>query len=217
MNRVDTVAALMHDFVLIPEGRTDFEWLGLLARTVALHQTWAAPQDCNFDAYVGVIPTHDGAVVATVSALTPLHPRIAALVDGDGAGVGYANELVQGGIPNSGVIIRWPDGWMIEDVLGWIVEAHAAACLGGIDIQPPVATAAELVQRLKSENRPAHGIKKDTSAYEAIADAIGATAVCRQRVVTLLNAITSALRGQATPHFAVDPVHQAVRILQPWH
>lgn len=215
VNRVDTIAALMHDFVLVPEGRTDFEWLGLLARAVALHQSWAAPQDCSFDPHVGVVPTHDGAVVATVSALTPLHPRIAALVDGDVPGIGYADELVQVGVPNSGVIIRWPNDWTIEDLLGWIIEADPVACLGAIDIAPAATTAAELVVRLKSENRAAHGLKKDTSAYEAVANAIGDTQACRQRVVALLNAITAVLRGQATPHFVADSVQQAIWIFQP--
>jgi hypothetical protein len=215
VNRVDTIAALMHDFVLVPEGRTDFEWLGLLARAVALHQSWAAPQDCSFDPHVGVVPTHDGAVVATVSALTPLHPRIAALVDGDVPGIGYADELVQVAVPNSGVIIRWPNDWTIEDLLGWIIEADPVACLGAIDIAPAATTAAELVVRLKSENRAAHGLKKDTSAYEAVANAIGDTQACRQRVVALLNAITAVLRGQATPHFVADSVQQAIWIFQP--
>src|SRR5690606_12929587 len=59
VNRVDTIAAVMHEFMLIPEGRTDYEWLGLLVRAVDLHQSWAAADECRFDAFVGVIPTHD--------------------------------------------------------------------------------------------------------------------------------------------------------------
>ena len=66
VNRVETIAAVMHDFVLIPEGRTDYEWFGLLVRAVDLHQSWAAADECRFDAFVGVIPTHDGSVVRTV-------------------------------------------------------------------------------------------------------------------------------------------------------
>lgn len=38
VNRVETIAAVMHEFVLVPEGRTDFEWLGLLVRAVDLHR-----------------------------------------------------------------------------------------------------------------------------------------------------------------------------------
>ncbi|WP_254433591.1 ATP-dependent nuclease [Paracoccus yeei] len=63
VNRVETIAAVMHEFVLIPEGRTDYEWLALLVRAVDLHQGWAAADECRFDAFVGVIPTHGGSVV----------------------------------------------------------------------------------------------------------------------------------------------------------
>ena len=83
VNRVETIAALMHEFVLVPEGRTDYEWIGLLVRAVDLHQSWAAADECRFDAFVGVIPTHDGAVLRTVDAMAPLHPRVVAIVDGD--------------------------------------------------------------------------------------------------------------------------------------
>ena len=145
----------------------------------------------------------------------PLHPRIAALVDGDAAGKGYANDLAGFGAPNSGVIIRWPDNWAIEDVIGWLVEADKEACLGAIEILPAVATVADLVQRLKSENRTAHGIKNDTSAYENIANSIGETKACCQRAVNLLNAITSILQGHETTYFAPDPRQPTVRILQP--
>ncbi|UXN76111.1 AAA family ATPase (plasmid) [Devosia sp. A8/3-2] len=129
VNRVETIAAAMHEFVLVPEGRTDYEWLGLLVRAVDLHQSWAAADECRFAAFVGVVPTHDGAVVRTAEAMAPLHPRIVAMVDGDAEGVGYAAALVAGGSPNSGVIIRWAEGEMLEDTIGWILDADANACL----------------------------------------------------------------------------------------
>jgi putative ATP-dependent endonuclease of the OLD family len=214
VNRVETIAALMHDFVLVPEPRTDYEWLSLLVRTVDLHQGWAADEASSFDSSVGVIPTHDGAVVRTVEALSPLHPRIVALVDGDPEGVGYSNQLLAAGAPNSGVIIRWPLGQMLEDVIGWIVEADAA-CLGAMAIQPAPATVAELVARLKHEDRLTHGLKKDTSAYEAVAGAIGSNNACRGRALTLLNALSAGVQATANPHLVEDPVAPAIRVFQP--
>ncbi len=215
VNRVDTIAALMHEYVLIPEGRTDFEWLGLLVRAVDLHQGWTLAEDRTFDSFVGVVPTHDGAVVASVQALSPLHPRLAALVDGDPAGVGYANALVGIGMPDAFTIIRWPVGWTMEDVIGWIVNADANACLGAILIVPAATSVSQLVSRLKSEDRSASGIKKDTSSYEAIVDAIGANALCRTRAATLLNGLTAALRGEANPLFATDPAQPSIKVFQP--
>jgi putative ATP-dependent endonuclease of the OLD family len=215
VNRLETITALMHELVLVPEGRTDYEWLGLLVRAVDLHQSWAAEEECRFDAFVGVIPTHDGAVVRTVEALMPLHPRVLALVDGDPEGIGYANAMAEAGAPNSGVIIRWPDGQMLEDMIGWLIEADANACLPTIPIDPAPATVAELVARLKSEDRDAHGLKKDTSAYEAIAGAIGANQACCARVRILLNAVNDTAQGIASVRFAADPATPSVKVFQP--
>lgn len=215
VNRVDTIAALMHEYVLIPEGRTDFEWLGLLVRAVDLHQGWAPAEDCAFDGFVGVVPTHDGAVVASVQALLPLHPRLAALVDGDHAGIGYADALVGIGMPDPFNIIRWPDEWTMENVIGWIVEADANACLGAIAIAPALTSPAQLVLRLQSEDRATGGLKKDTSSYEAIVDAIGANDLCRARASTLLNGLTATLRGEIGPLFASDAAQPSIKVFQP--
>lgn len=215
VNRTDTVAALMHDFVLVPEGRTDHEWLRLLVRAVDLHQDWTEEKECRFDSFVGVIPTHDSAVVGSVDVLEPLHPRVLALVDGDGDGIGYATELTETGAPNSGVIIRWPDDWTLEDVLGWIVEADPDECLAAITVEPAVSTVPELVQRLKSKDRDAGGLKTDTSSYEAVADAIGASPKCCARARTVLNAIADAAQGQKNPTICDDPNLPSVKVFQP--
>lgn len=215
VNRVETIAAVMHEFVLVPEGRTDYEWLGLLVRAVDLHQTWAAADECQFDSFIGVIPTHDGAVVRTVDAVTALHPRVLALVDGDVEGVGYAAKLVATGAPNSGVIIRWANGQMLEDIVGWIVEADANACLAMIQLDQPAANVAELVTRLKSDDRAAQGLKKDTTSYEIIAGAIGANDACCARARSLLNAIADIAKGVANPLFAADAANPTVKVFQP--
>jgi predicted ATPase len=215
VNRVETIAAVMHDFVLIPEGRTDYDWLGLLVRAVDLHQSWAAADECRFDAFIGVIPTHDGSVVRTVSAISPLHPRVVALVDGDPEGVGYANALAAAGAPNSGIILRWADGQMLEDVIGWIVDADAAACLPTIPINNPPANVASLVARLKDEVRTAGGLKKDSSSYEAIAGAIGANEACCARARSLLDSITEVAQGIGNPLFVADQDHPAIKVFTP--
>jgi putative ATP-dependent endonuclease of OLD family len=158
LNRVDTVGALMHDAVLVPEGRTDHEWLKLPVRAVDLRQGWVAADESSFDACVGVIPTHDAAVETTVAALARLHPRITALVDGDRTGVGYAEALAVVAHRPS-VILRWPDDWTVEDVIGWVLEADAPAALIALaaPIAPPPESIPALVARLKSEDRTAHG------------------------------------------------------------
>jgi putative ATP-dependent endonuclease of OLD family len=215
INRVETIAAIMHDYLLVPEGRTDFEWLALLVRSVDLKQGWNDGAECRFDSIMGVIPTHDGAVVATVGEMSRLHPRVVALVDGDVDGVGYANALVSAGAPNAGVIIRWHGGATIEDAIGWIVEADAATCLPLVQLDPAPADVPALVARLKSDDRAIGGLKKDSSAYEEIADAIAASDACRSRARELLNAIASVAMGEATPLFTPDPISPAIRVFQP--
>jgi putative ATP-dependent endonuclease of the OLD family len=215
VNRVETLTAVMHEFVLIPEGRTDYEWLGLLVRAVDLHQGWNPADECWFGSFVGVVPTHDGAVVRTVEAIAPLHPRVIALVDGDADGIGYAAALVAAGSPNSGLIIRWADDWMLEDIIGWIVEADANSCLGAMHLDQPPATAEELVARLKSEDRAALGLKKDSSAYEIIAGAIGANETCCGRARLLLNAVTDLAKGAVNPLFVADAANPLIKVFQP--
>ncbi|WDQ98437.1 hypothetical protein PSC71_14595 [Devosia sp. J2-20] len=205
----------MHEFVLVPEGRMDFELLGLLSKAVDLHQAWQAPQNCSFGSYVGIVPTHDSAVVATVEALRELHPKIAALVDGDAAGLEYVQKLCDAGQPNSGVIIRWPNEWTIEDAIGWVVDANPEACIADIVMENPPATCADLVQRLKSPDRPAGGLKTDISSYEAVVDAIGSINACRARALDLLEGLVIVQRRQPTARFAQDPNNQAVWIFQP--
>lgn len=214
INRVETIAGIMHDYLLVPEGRTDFELLTLLVRSVDLKQGWNDDDECRFDSIIGVIPTHDGSVVATVNQLSSLHPRVMALVDGDVDGIGYANTLVAAGAPNSGVIIRWSDGATIEDAIGWIVEADADDCLPSMQLEPAPANVAELVARLKSDDRANGGLKKDSSTYEEIANAIGANDACRLRARELLNAIASIATGEATPRFAPDPASPIIRVFQ---
>ncbi|MCK1975039.1 hypothetical protein LNK20_20360, partial [Bacillus safensis] len=85
---------------------------------------------------------------------------------------------------------------MMEYNLGWIIDSDSDACLPAIQIDQPSATVSEMVLRLKSDNRAAGGLKKDTSSYEIIAGAIGATEACCARARSLLNAITDVVKGE---------------------
>lgn len=120
INRVETAAAMMSEYVLVPEGKLDFDWLGLLMRIVDLDHHSEEP--CLFGVRVGLIPTSDARIKETCETLSKAHPQVLALVDGDGDGDRYADELAD---PAAGArkVLRWPDGWTIEDVVGWIVAA----------------------------------------------------------------------------------------------
>ena len=59
------VAALMHHRVLIPEGRSEYEWFRLLSYVIETGDIALDEADTDTPAFgtvIGVVPTHDGAV-----------------------------------------------------------------------------------------------------------------------------------------------------------
>ncbi|NTY40891.1 DUF2813 domain-containing protein [Burkholderia diffusa] len=216
LNRADTIAALMHDAVLVPEGRIDYEWFKLLVRAVDLKQGWDEGQESKFGAYIGLVPTHDAAVEATVGALVRLHPRITALVDGDAAGRAYAQAMAAAA-QGPTIIMRWPDDWTIEDVVGWVLAGDADAAITALArvMDPAPQSVPALVARLKSEVRAAGGLKQDQIAYEVVADVIGTTERCCNRARELLNAINDVSLGGDSPRFVAVPGAPAIRTFQP--
>ncbi|WP_320534350.1 ATP-dependent nuclease [Robbsia andropogonis] len=216
LNRADTIAALMHDAVLVPEGRIDYEWFKLLVRAVDLRQGWDEGQESKFGAYIGLVPTHDAAVEATVGALVRLHPRITALVDGDAAGRAYAQAMAAAA-QGPTIIMRWPDDWTIEDVVGWVLAGDAAAAITAVAcvMDPALQSVPALVAKLKSDDRAKGGLKQDQIAYEVVADVIGTTERCCNRARELLNAINDVSLGGDSPRFVAAPGAPAIRTFQP--
>ena len=117
VKRQETVIALMHDVVLVPEGRIDFDLIRLLVNADEGRRQPTIPNSDqgDFGALVGHIPTHDGQVRGTFEELNKIHHRVLCLVDEDKAGLGYAKELAALPSPPTR-ILQWPTGWMIEDV-----------------------------------------------------------------------------------------------------
>jgi putative ATP-dependent endonuclease of OLD family len=200
INRVETAAAMMCEIVLVPEGRFDFEWLGLLTRAVELGE--APEETCLFGVRVGVIPTDEAKVKETCRALAEAHPRICTLLDGDAEGARYADELRD---PAWGArtVLRWPDGWTIEDVVGWIIEADEATVMARIDGDLAVRAGdrATLIARLKSDDRDRHGMKSDRVAHEIIAGALAERPLCVRRARLVLGALAQACAGTPAPQF----------------
>lgn len=200
LHRQDTIAALMHDAILIPEGRTDGELLELLAAAVDAEQSWSTTDESRFAAHVGLIRTQDAAVVATFRRLQPLHPNAVCLVDGDTQGKEYVTAIADLPLPPARAL-RWTDGWTIENVVGWVIEADPTALSAITEIEPAPSTVLDLVERLKSNDRPAGGLKQNRLAYEAIAEAIAATPAALSRARELLNALTDEALGENSQLF----------------
>ncbi|AQL36464.1 MULTISPECIES: ATP-dependent nuclease [Pseudomonas syringae group] len=196
-SRMDVLSALMQPVLLVPEGRADFQLIRCILRPLMMTEGWIDTMPRPFGIEVGVVPTEDANVVETQRLMRRLHQRVCCLVDGDAAGLAYANQLRQEAAPPS-AIIRWHDGAMIEDAIGWILDADEAAVvakLAEISPQPPTSSA-DIVAYLKSK-------KMDIIAYESLADAIATTQACRGRAADLLSGLACACVGdEATQRFA---------------
>jgi predicted ATPase len=216
-NRARVVSALMHSFVLIPEGRFDTEWLTRFANVADPYTTHTSP----FSAVFGVVPTENAAVAFTTERLTPLRSRIVAMVDGDMAGDTYVTEL-RAKVPPPSLIIQLPAGWTVEDVVRWMLEPGGAGALATLSAALPGFTFASLDalrDLLKTSNNKGTntvGLKEDVLAHDSIAGVLDATPECRARVVTFCEAFVSAAIAAVNAQIVPDAARStaAVRVVR---
>jgi len=216
-NRARVVSALMHPYVLVPEGRFDTEWLTRLADVADPHTTLTTP----FSAMFGIVPTEEAAVAFTVEKLTPLRSRIVALVDGDGPGDTYVTEL-KAKNPPPATIIQLPAGWTIEDVVRWMLEPGGAVALAALSAALPSFAFAsldafrDLLKTPNNRNTNTVGLKEDVLAHESVAAVLEATVGCRMRVVAFCEALVSAATGANHANIGPDAARStaAVRVLR---
>jgi len=212
-NRTRVVNALMHPFVLIPEGRFDYEWLIRLAEVADPYTTQTSP----FSAVFGVIPTENAAVTFAAERLIPLRSRIVAMVDGDAAGDGYVNNLIAQ-VPPPSLIVQLPANWTTEDLVRWMLEPGGAAVLTALSVALPGFTFASLDalrDLLKTSNNKTTntvGLKEDVLAHEAIAGVLAETLACRERVVTFCVALVSAASGTNYPNIEPDDARSTAAV-----
>ncbi len=199
-DRARLVEALMHHRVLIPEGRSEYEWFRLLSDVLETGDIAFDAADADTPAFgtvIGVVPTHDGAVAEVYDALRTLRPGLVLLVDGDGPGAEKVDQ-VHGSDQMPELILRWRDGWAIEDAIGWILKGDEDAALpelqGRIDREFESIDA--LVSAFKVNTGPGR-LKTDYLAYEEVASVIGSLSGCRTRAAVLLEGITLATLGRA--------------------
>lgn len=196
-DRARLVEALMFPAVLIPEGRTDSEWLRLLLDVSETGERPLHRSTSNvppFGSLVGVVPTRASAIKVTFERLRDLHPAVMALVDGDPAGDGYVDDLISCNPPPS-VIIQWQASWSIEDVVEWILAADKEVTLLAA-IQSRLCRAfssiSEVVAALKSDDGRSGGLKTHYMAHEELAGVMKGSALCVGRVELLLEALARA-------------------------
>ena len=199
-DRARLVEALMYHSVLIPEGRSEYEWFRLLSDVLETGDIALAAADADTPAFgtvIGVVPTHDGAVADVYDALRTLRRGLVPLVDGDDAGAKKIDE-VRGSDPTPELILRWRDGWTMENAIGWILEGDEGAALAELQgrIDREFESIDDLVGLFKVKTGPGR-LKTDYLAYEEVASVIGSIPGCRTRAAVLLEAVTLAMLGRA--------------------
>ena len=214
-DRARLVEALMHHSVLIPEGRSEYEWFRLLSDVLETGDIALAADGSDSPAFgtvTGVVPTHDGAVAEVYDALRTLRRGLVPLVDGDEAGAEKIDQ-VQGADPSPELILRWRDGWSMEDAIGWILKGDEDAALGELQgrIDREFESIDELVGLFKVKTGSGR-LKTDYLAYEEVASVIGSLTDCRTRAQVLLEAVTLATlkRAEGCDSIRRDDEHSTV-------
>lgn len=204
-NRTRVVSALMHSFVLIPEGRFDTEWLARFADIADPYITHTSP----FSAVFGVVPTENAAVAFTTEKLVSLRSRIVVMVDGDAAGDTYIAEL-KAKVPPPSVIIQLPEAWTIEDVVCWMLNPDGLAVLRMLSTELPgfifesLDTLRDLLKTSNNRRTNTVGLKEDVLAHDAIAGILDQCPTCRERVVIFCEALVSAATGANHSQIVLD-------------
>lgn len=189
-NRQELIAALMQEYIIVPEGRIDYEWLRLLVRCTETKESWdLCDTEIPFGTLFGVVPTHDASIKNTLYEVLRIRSEVVILVDGDSDGDRYVEEILQEE-PYPRLIVQWPKDWVVEDVVMSILGTDEDIIDETSSILNCEPTAHAVVNTLKSE-RKAGGVKGNYLLYEDLANLISCNTKCLQRAKQLLNQFVS--------------------------
>ncbi|MBS0625122.1 MAG: chromosome partitioning protein, partial [Verrucomicrobia bacterium] len=186
--------------VMVPEGKLDARWFRLFARFADITADTAVGTSIAFTHEMGVIPTRDAQVVQTFSLLQKMHPAVLCLVDGDAAGTTYAGQLAALPLAPTN-ILQWPTGWVIEDVVGWVIDADPTVLA---DAQLTAAGVANTLPAFLTELKGPR--KSDEVVHDLVADVISTKPACMRRIRHLLQLISDIAAGRAVATTAADHV-----------
>lgn len=202
-NRLQVVEAVMCPRVLIPEGRIDYELLRLLSETMDKSEVFGNISDpldeetpYTFASIVGLIPTHNSQIKETYNVLRNVHNCCSVIVDGDSAGDNYISELMSVETPPR-IIIQWPSGWTIEDVILWILTENTSFVFDEIKAIDGVTsnTIDEFKTEIKTEKGKGSsvGLKGNYLFYEALISFICNNELCLKNARKLMNGLVEVL------------------------
>ena len=126
--RSDAINALMHERLLIPEGKADWNWIKKLCAGLEVHQDKDPSQGHLFSALIGVFPTSNAHVLQVSEVMSTAHSNVFCLVDGDQAGKDYIANL-KALSQSPARVLKWPESWTIEDIIGSLLKADESVFL----------------------------------------------------------------------------------------
>jgi putative ATP-dependent endonuclease of the OLD family len=215
-NRQSFIEAIMHRFVLVPEGRTDAEWLKLFSLCAVTDQELGScAEPIPFGTVFGIVPTHDACVIDTIEKIGDIRRGVVALVDGDDAGNDYLKSLLKAARPPEHVV-QWPVGLAVEDVVGWILGSEETL-VPVVQAEMPGAPAsiAGIVTWIKTPTKE-KGAKTDFLAYESIAAAILTSSAAKSRVRNLLEALVDLTSGKASSKLLLADKARSIAATSVW-
>lgn len=116
--RAPICEALMHQCILLPEGKTEFQWFRAMMRLRITLGGWeTAPKHDS----LGIIPTTDSHVVQIYQKFQPLVPRVVPIVDGDSAGDEYRRKILKCASPPK-ALLQLQSGKMLENLVCWLLS-----------------------------------------------------------------------------------------------
>lgn len=198
-DRPRVVEAMMHTCVLVPEGRSDYEWFRVLSDALeTADRAWTVPrpQVPPFGSVVGVVPTHESAVINTYERLRRTRAGLVPFVDGDDEGNTKVDQLGATN-PRPEIILQWPDGWSVEDAIGWILKSGEATVVADLQerLESEFSDIDELVGLFKVQ-KGQRRFKTDYLAYQEVGTVIKSHDTCLDRAERILTAITLTLLGR---------------------
>ncbi|MEN6407170.1 MAG: AAA family ATPase [Thermoguttaceae bacterium] len=177
VHRAAICEALMHRTVIVPEGKTEFQWFRSLMRLRTTIEGWG--NTCEDNTTVGIVPTTDAQVVAIYERFQSLVERAIPLVDGDKAGDGYVATLLKS-IPPPRIVVQLEKDCTLEHVIAWLLGpgkpsewTDVAAILSNLKSHTHAALVAELTVHKTNwrlhEDLLGH-ISTNSSTHSRIAD-----------------------------------------------
>lgn len=193
--RTELVDALMHQHLLIPEGRNDYAWFRRLSRVIESHAYHSDNHTgLDFTVEVGVVLT-PSSIEKVAEFLSPKHSRVMALIDGDKAGADYLKTLLTLAPPLRSVFV-WSEDWTIEDVICWCIQVDEAVLtveqLREHQVPETIDELREAFTQMEGQAR----LKDNLTACEVLADAMASSEACRARISSLLAEMAAVARNE---------------------